>query len=186
MRLLLKPEISSWRIFNIGGKGAMGDFWFPPLIVLIALFLFYLEGRGRLRPIYHILLIGWHLTLTGVFIYGSLQSNAKISFGTWGISFDFIWLVVPLAAFLILAIILVIQENRGSLSIPIFKWSQIDWKTLGIAALLLPVAFIFFRFGEGFNWLVKIAVILTIIQWILLTEALGRPDVEEFKRLINN
>ncbi|MBN1363350.1 MAG: hypothetical protein JW976_00960 [Syntrophaceae bacterium] len=181
MRLLLKPEISSWRIFNVGGEGIIGDFWLPPLIVLIALFLFYLEGRGKFRPIYHILLIGRHLVITGVFIYSSMQSNAKISFGTWGISPDFIWLVVPLAAFSILAIILVIQEIRGHSLVPTFKWNQLDWKAFGVAAILFPVTFIFFRFGEGFNWLVKIAVVVTIIQWILLSEAVGRPDFDAFK-----
>lgn len=183
MRLLLKPEISSWSIFNVGGKGLMGDFWLPPLIVLISLFLFYLEGRGKLRPIYHILLIGWHLAITGVFIYGSLQSNAKISFGTWGISLDFIWLVIPIALFSILAILLVIQEIRRQILIPTFKWKHIDWKTLVLAAVLFPVAFLFFRLGEGFNWLVKIAVIVTIIQWILLTESIGRPQSKAAKEL---
>jgi hypothetical protein len=176
MRLLLKPEISSWRIFTVGGKGLMGEFWLPPLVVFIALFLFYLEGRGKLRPIYHILLICWHLAITGLFIYGSMQSNARISFGTWGVRLDLIWLVVPLAVFSILAIILVIQESRGQSLVVQLKWYRVDWKTLAIAVMLFPVALLFFRLGEGFNWLVKIAVIVTIIQWILIAEALGRPN----------
>jgi hypothetical protein len=183
MRLLLKPEISSWSIFSVGGKGLVGDFWLPPLIVLIALFLFYLEGRGKLRSIYHILLLSWHLVITSVFIYGSLQTNAKISFGTWGISLDFFWLVIPLATFSILAIILVIQESRGQISIPTFKWKHIDWKTLALSAILFPIAFLFFRLGDGFNWLVKIAVIVTIFQWILLTESIGRPQSKAAKEL---
>ncbi len=181
MRILFKPEISSWKIFNTGGKGTMGDFWLPPLIVVMALLLFYLEGRGRVRPAFHFLLTGWHLAITGLFIYGSLQSNAKISFKTWGINLDFSWLVIPVTVFLVLAIILVLQEIRGHRFVPVFQWHQIDWKTAGLAALLLPAAWIFFRFGDGFNWPVKIAVAVTIIQWILLTDALGRPNSEESK-----
>lgn len=53
MRMIFKPEISSWRIFNLGGEGSVGDYWFPPLVVIFALFLFYLEGRGRHRSVYH-------------------------------------------------------------------------------------------------------------------------------------
>ena len=179
MRMLLKPEISSWRLLGVGGRGVAGDFWLPPLIVLIALFIFYLEGRGRLRPLYHILLIGWHLTITGIFLYGSLRPNSIVSFRTWGIEFSFIWLVIPLAAFSILAIVLTHQEMRGHYPVPVFGWSRINWKTLGVAVLLLPIALIFFRMGTGFDLMVKIAVALTILQWILLTEALGRPHPAE-------
>lgn len=182
MRILLKPEISSWSIFSVGGKGFMGEFWLPPLIVILALFMFYLEGRGRLRPLFHTLLLGWHLTITGAFIYGSLQTDSMISFGTWGISLSFIWLVFPLAIFSVLAIVMVIQEIRGRRSVPVHEWNRINWSAIAIAALLLPVALILFRLGTGFNWIVKLAVATTIIQWILLAEAVGRPELKEPKK----
>src|SRR6056297_2454005 len=107
MRVLFKPEISSWGIFNMGGKGLIGDFWLLPLIILFALFVFYLEGRGRIRILYHILLISWHLIITAVIVYGSFQIKANISFDTWGINISFIWLVVPFVLFLFLSILLV-------------------------------------------------------------------------------
>lgn len=176
MRILLKPEISSWSIFNFGGKGFMGQFWLPPLIVLFALLMFYLEGRGKIRILYHIMLLGWQMLVTGVIVYGSLQTDAKISFGTWGVSMSFLWLVLPFILFLILAIILVIQELRGKYIIPEFEWFRINLKPFIIAILLFPVALMFFRLGEGFNWLIKIAVATTISQWIMLTETLGRPN----------
>lgn len=175
MRILLKPEISSWSIFSLGGKGFMGDYWLPPLIVLLALFTFYLEGRGKFRTIYHILIISWNLLITGIITYGSFQSGAQVSFDTWGVNMSFMWLVVPFVLFLLLAIALVVQEIRGNYTIPCYDWAKINWKPLVIALLLFPVALIFFRLGTGFNWLVKIAVAATIIQWILLTEAVGRP-----------
>lgn len=175
MRILFKPEISAWSIFKLGGKGFMGAFWLPPLIVLLSLFLFYLEGRGRWRPLYHILLLGWHLALTAVFLYGSFQEDAIVSFGTWGIRLSFIWLVAPVVVFLILAALLVIRELRSYESIPIFGWQQINRKPLLIALLLTPIAVLFFQLGTGFDWRVKIAVATTIFQWVLLTEGLGRP-----------
>ncbi len=175
MRILLKPEISSWRIFDFGGRGTLGEFWLPPLIVLIALFAFYLEGRGRYRPLFHSLLVIWHLLLTGLCVYGILQTDTMISFGTWGISFSIVWLLFPVALFSVLSIMLVIQEMRISRDIPVFGWQEIDWKVIGLAGLLLPVAFFFFYVGTGFNIWVKIAVAVTVVQWILLVEALGRP-----------
>ena len=175
MRILLKPEISSWSIFNLGGKGFMGDYWLPPLIVLLALFIFYLEGRGKFRTIYHILIISWHLLITGVIAYGSFQSDAQVSFETWGVNMSFIWLVVPFGLFLFMAIALVVQEISGYYKITCYDWTKINWKPFLIALLLFPVAFLFFRLGTGFNWLVKIAIAATIIQWILLYETLGRP-----------
>ncbi len=186
MRILLKPQISDWSIFTIGGKGFLGDFWLPPLIVLIALFIFYLEGRGKIRTLYHFLLLGWHVLITAVIVYGSLQTNAKITFGTWGISLSFIWLVVPFALFLVLAVKLVTEEIKQNKLVPEYKWKAVNWKLLGIAALLLPVAIIFFQLGTGFNWLVKIAVASTIFQWIFMAEALGRPDSKKLKPTTNN
>jgi hypothetical protein len=175
MRILLKPEISAWSIFNLGGKGFMGAFWLPPLIMLFALFLFYLEGRGRIRPLYHSMIISWQILISCVIIYGSFQPEAEISFGTWGITLSFIWLVIPFLLFLVLTAIHVIQEIKNPDNIPVYGWIRLNWHPLIIAILIFPFAYIFFRIGTGFNWLVKIAVGSTIIQWIMLTESLGRP-----------
>lgn len=185
MRMIFKPEISSWRIFNIGGEGFMGDSWLPPLIVIISLFIFYLEGRGKFRLLYHILLISWHFTITGVFIYGSFSDDAIITFATWGISLSYILVVVPLAVFSIIAVISVIQEIRGIFLIPTINWGRVDWKLLGLAVILFPVALIFFKLGTGFDLMIKIAVMTTIVQWILLTNGLGRPDSEKSEKVVN-
>ncbi len=29
MRMVLKPEISQWQIFGVGGRGMEGEFWLP-------------------------------------------------------------------------------------------------------------------------------------------------------------
>jgi len=176
MRLILKPEISSWRIMNSGGKGATGQFWLLPLIVLIAAFLFYLEGRGKLRLLYHILLMSLHLSITATLVYGSTTSNSTATFGAWGIKISFLWLSFPFILFSLLALFLVVQESRGYIQIPHFGWNKINLKKIGFVVILFPVALILFSIGEGFNLIVKIAIIITIIQWILLTEGLGRPN----------
>lgn len=182
MRVLFKPEISSWSIFGIGGKGFSGDFWLLPLIIFFALFVIYLEGRGRLRILFHILLISWNLLISAVILYGSLQSDANISFETWGISMSFVWLVLPFVLFLVLSIILVVQELSGKFKTQQYPWTKINWKPFLFALLIFPVAILFFRLGTGFNWLVKIAVASTIIQWIFLTESFGRPYSSKSKK----
>jgi len=176
MRLIFKPEISSWKIITFAGRGGMGEFWLLPAIAIIAIFLFYLEGRGRLRSIYHILLIGWHLLITTIVVLGSIQSDTAITFGAWGITLDFVWLIAPFAIFLVLAFILVKHEIQAIIPVPVFKWGQINWKKLAAAVILLPVAYFLFQLGTGYNWIVKIAIIITIAQWILIAEALGRPN----------
>lgn len=175
MRMLFKPEISQWRIFGIGGQGASGDFWVPPLIAGLALFAFYLEGRGRLRPLYHALLLAWHLALTTACVLGVLQTDARISFGTWGISLALEWLLAPFVLFLALAAWLVARECRRRATVPQFGWFEVSGRMLALAAVLAPIAFVLFRTGEGFDPWVKAAVAVTIVQWIVLVEALGRP-----------
>jgi hypothetical protein len=175
MRILYKPEISSWSIFNFGGQGFIGEFWLLLIIVFFALFLFYLEGRGKLRPLFHILLLTWHSLTAGIIIYGSLQPDMEISFGTWGLSISFIWLVTPFVMFLLSTIALIVKEIKEKREILTYNWTEINWKLLLIAIVLSVFALVFFQLGSGFNWLVKIAVSITIIQWILLTESVNRP-----------
>jgi len=179
MRILMKPDISSWSIFQLGGKGMEGAFWFPPLIIIFSLFLFYLEGRGRIRLLFQLMLLGWHLLISIVVIYGSFQPDAKITFGTWGVSLSFYWLIPLFVLFLLLSFVMVYQERKGIHKVPQYDWRQINRKPLIIAVLIAPFALIFFQLGTGFNWLVKIAVASTVFQWIFLAESLGRPSLNK-------
>ncbi len=185
MRVLFKPEISSWAVFGIGGKGFEGDFWLLVIAVIMALFGFYIYGRGRCRTLYHVLLVIWNLVITGLVIYGTIQSDSKINFDTWGIEMSFVWLVLPFALFLVLSVFHVIGERKAD-HLPISSWGEIDWQALIIAVLLIIPALIFFRLGQGFNWQVKIAVASTIIQWIMLVEALRYPFDKKFSQVHQN
>lgn len=181
MRVIYKPEISDWSIFGLGGQGFRGDFWLLPLIVVFSLFMFYLEGRGKHRLLFHVCLLSWHLLISSIIIYGSLQPDSNISFGTWGVEMDFYWLIPPFLLGLILAILMVVKEQKGKSLVPVYDWKQINLKTLYIALAILPFSLLFFSLGTGFNWLVKIAVASTIFQWILLAESLGRPETKKTK-----
>jgi hypothetical protein len=41
---------------------------------------------------------------------------------------------------------------------------------------LLPVAIVLFRLGEGIDWTTRFATAATLLQWILLTQALSDPE----------
>lgn len=182
MRIIFKPEISSWSIFWFSGKGFEGEFWLLPLLILFALSIFYLEGRGKVRQVYHTLLLLWHSLITGVIIYGSAQPETKISFGTWGLSVFLIWLVIPFVFFWAASALLVYKESKSSSHIPVYNWTTINLKPLVVALALSIIVLFFFSLGTGFNWLVKIAVGTTIVQWILLTEAFGKPYKSSIKK----
>ena len=67
-------------------------------------------------------------------------------------------------------------ERRRSGPPDVIPWSAIHWPTLGLALLLLPVAAVLFQRGEGIGWTTRFATAATILQWILLTQALSnRP-----------
>jgi hypothetical protein len=178
MRLLLKPEISSWRIFDIGGSAGTGPFWVLPLVATTALFLFYIEGRGRLRPLSHLLLFVWHAGLTAALVYGSIRSGADATFmgAAWGVSVPFAILAIPFGFFAVLTLILIARERSGVYPVPVMSWRDVHWRKLGLAAILLPVALILYRLGDGFDTIVKLAIVATVLQWILLAEGLGRQQ----------
>jgi len=185
MRLLLKPEISQWNIFGVAGSGRSGPFWILPLAAMVALLLFYLEGRGRLRPLFHALLLGWHLPLTAAIVYGGVQSTEATFMGAaWGVEIPLVLLALPFSLFSVLAVVWVARERRGSLPVSTTDWSQVDWRKIAISAFLLPLAAIFFWLGEGFDGKTKIAIVTTVVQWILLTEGLGGRRPAKLRRAI--
>ncbi|MDH3255199.1 MAG: hypothetical protein OEM62_09425 [Acidobacteriota bacterium] len=182
MRLLLKPEISQWNIFGVAGSGRTGPFWILPLAATVALLLFYLEGRGKLRPLFHALLLGWHLPLTAAIVISTVQSTEATFMGAaWGVEIPLFVLAFPFSVFSVLAVVWVVRERRGSLPVSPRGWSQVGWRKIAIAVVLLPVAAVFFWLGEGFDGKTKIAIATTVVQWILLTEGLRGPAAR-FKR----
>ena len=177
MRLFLKPEISQWRVFGLGGAGTEGPFWFLPFLALLALVMFYIDGRGRARNVFYGLLLAWHGGVTAALIVGALLAGDDAVFmgAAWGIRLPFALLIVPFAVSTAAAIALWIVEHRQGRAVPVFGWLQLQKGKLGVVALALPCAALFFWLGEGFDVYTLTAIVVTILQWILLTEAVGRP-----------
>jgi hypothetical protein len=177
MRLFLKPEISQWRVFELGGAGTDGPYLFLPLLAMLALVMFYIDGRGRVRNVFFALLLAWHGGVTMALVFGALTAGNDAVFmgAAWGIRLPFALLVVPFGVSTAAAIALWILERRHQQMVPVLGWLQLQVGKLGVAALLLPCAALLFWLGEGFDVYTLIAIVVTVVQWILLTEGVGRP-----------
>ena len=177
MRLLLKPEISQWRIFGVGGQGAEGPNWLLPLLALAALAMFYLGGRWRTRNVYFAMMLAWHGGVCIALTVGFLASGGAATFegAAWGIRLSMAVLAIPFALSTAATVAAILQDRQHRIAIPPSGWLELHWPKIGIAALLLPVAAILFRVGHGYDMYTLAAIVVTIIQWILLVESVGPP-----------
>ena len=175
MRLLYKPEIAHWNLFGLSGAGRTGPFLVLPGLVILAMALMYLCGRGRLRPLFHGLLLAWHLGVTLALLIAAFSAGSDATFigAAWGIKIRLWVLAIPFALFAIGAIIWVWQETLGRLEVATKSWHDIAWRRLLVVVMLVPLVALAFRSGEGYDLLVKVAIVITIVQWILLAEALS-------------
>ena len=175
MRLLYKPEISHWNLFGLSGTGRTGAFLVFPGLVILALTLFYLGGRSRFRPLFYGLLLAWHVGMTLALLITAFGIGLDTNFigAAWGFKIRLWVLAIPFGLFAIGAIIWVWQEARGKLEVVTKCWHDVAWSRLLIVAIFVPLVALAFRLGDGYGILVKVAIVITIIQWILLAEALG-------------
>lgn len=178
MRALLKPEVSNWQVFGMGGSGFSMEFVFIPGAAVYGLLLFYLHGRQRLRGLFHGMLLTLHVTITLGLIVSAMRLGPEARFlgAAWGFDISLAVLAVPFTVFTGLAVVWCVVEMRKPYDGPPAGWFQIGWKKLAVAIAMLPVAMLFFAMGEAYDGWIRMAIAVTILQWIMLAEAVGhRP-----------
>lgn len=153
MRLLYKPEISHWSLFGLAGSGRTGSFLLLPGLVVLALALFYLGGRGRFRPLFHGLLLAWHVGVTLALVIAALRAGPEASFigAAWGIEIPLWVLAIPFTLFAVGALAWVWQETRGLLAVARRAWHDVAWRRLLLALALVPVTAVAFHSGENYD-----------------------------------
>lgn len=183
MRGLLRPEISSWAVIGLSGSGRSGSFWVFPSLAIVALAGFYLYGRRRCRPAVHALVAAWHGLLALVVASGIAQQGAVASFegATWGVELPLWVLAAPVVGGFAAATAWVIADRRAG-DRRVQAWGAIDRRALVLAILLLPVVVLLFSAGSGFDWLTRLATAATILQWVLLVQAVSHAEPEPSTR----
>ena len=160
-----------WWGFIVGGSGISAQYWILVVEVALGVTLLWLGSRGARKP-FHWLLLGWHTALFTSFTYQSWANPQDFRFqgDTAGIDFSLAWVgPVLIGGFLAASIFWVVRDLRKPISRQVASWSRANTIWLGSLIALLPIQFVLLRFGGKTD---IIGVLITVFQWMLLTEAL--------------
>lgn len=172
VRALARPEGYQWGLFGLRGQGLGGAFWVFPVLAVYAALLFahaWWARRGALR----VMLLLWHFGWAGMLVATAVAfgSSARWQGQGWGFDFPVLPIALVYAAFALLAARWALLDWRTGEPRPRPRWRPANTRRLGVAAALLPVAFLLFRLGSDFNWVTALAIGVTIVQWVTLSEA---------------
>lgn len=92
--------------------------------------------------------------------------------GAWGVRIPLFIVSIPFIAGSILAITWVAMERMGSLRVMVSEWSDVRRGPIIVALVLFPLAIIFYVWGGAFDWRVRLAIAISVLQWILLAGGL--------------
>ena len=157
-----------WGLIGFSGRGLGGDYWFPLLGTSIALIV--LAGGWRCRPWACALVAAWSaLLLLGI---TAVVVNSPDDFRLRG---DTLGIDVSLAAVgptvfgaaAVLSAVSAWRVHRRRQHIEV-SWQRRNWRWLGALAGALPLQFALLRFGTPNSLSDQVAVVITIIQWLLV------------------
>ena len=179
MRCMMDGNVFQWGnsfgFASLRGNGMMGDF---PILVLLSSYIIsmiFLGWRGARLP-FHIMLVVWCVVEFATATVSAIQNPDAYRFrgDSFGIDIS-LALVGPTiwALLLTISVIWVITNcvsKQNEKKTP--RWNRTNSTILIVAALFLPVQFLLFQSGEQHGLTDRIALILTIIQWILINFAM--------------
>ncbi len=163
-----------WWGFAAGGTGLSAQYWLPAVLVALGVTLLWFGSRGARMP-FHLLLLAWHTALFTSFSYQSWANPDDFRFqgDTAGIDFSLAWVGPAVTGgFLAASIFWVVRELRNQDPRHIAPWSRANTIWLASLIALLPLQFVLLRFGVPNGKTDLIGVVITIVQWMLLADAL--------------
>ncbi len=162
-----------WWGLTTGGMGLSAQYWLPVVEVALGVTILWLGCRGARVP-FHWLLLAWHTALFSSFTYSSVTSPEDFRFqgDTAGIDFSLAWVGVLAGGFLAASIFWVVRDLRNPSPRQVAPWSRANSIWLAGLIALLPLQFVLLRFGVPNGKTDLIGVVITIFQWMLLTDAL--------------
>lgn len=172
VRIIGRPSEYYWGVFNMSGEGIDGPFWIFVIGATYVVLLFYAAFRVKLRKYTYVMIIFWNVFVLFLILYGVLLSKDNTVQGQ-GLHWEFpIWiLIIPALLFTAFAVLWVIKESRNGIHFAITSWKMQNSVKLLISLTLLVLAIFLFSMGDNYNWITSIAIICTVVHWIILVES---------------
>jgi len=174
VRIIGRPEGYTWGVLGLSGAGTEGPFWVFIIATAYVVSMLWTLVRGP-RPVSYVLVLGWHLLVTGIVIAGTLQGGTDATIQGQGLRWEIpLWVLT--APFLIgtaLAAAWAVADRRSESTPVVAAWAPRNTIRLGISLGLLVLALLLFRAGTNYNWVTAAAIVATILHWIALVRAFG-------------
>lgn len=143
--------------------------------------LLFTAHRGP-RSVFRPLLLLWHGGVTAVVLYGALSGGADATVQGQGLRWELpMWGVgVVCALFTGLAAAWVVLDHRAGGEPAPAPWGRENTRRLVASLALLGAALAFFAAGTNYDWVTAVAIVLTVVHWILLAVSFeSRPAQPE-------
>lgn len=177
MRALARPDGYQWRLGPFAGEGHGGSFWVFPLLAIYALALF---GHAWWAPrrLFRGLLFAWHAGWTALLVHAAIEAGAAARWQGqgWGFDLPIPWIALVFAAFTAVVAWWAFLDARREAPPARPRWGRKNTLLLLAAAVLGPAAFVLFRAGSDYDGITALAIGATIVQWVLLAEALSESS----------
>lgn len=179
VRILGRPEGYHWGVLGLSGSGTEGPFWIFLPATAYAVTLFFVAHRGP-RAVFYPMLLLWHVAFTAIVFAGTLAGGPDATFQGQGLHWEFpLWFIgIPCAFFTALAAVWVVLDHRAGGAVRAAPWTRANTRWLVASLLLLGLALGFFAAGTNYNWVTAVAIVLTVVHWIVLAVSFGPRDLK--------
>lgn len=178
VRIIGRPDEYYWGVFGMSGEGANGPYWIFIIGIILVLSLFVSVFRLKQRFFAYLFVLLWNLVVLYLTFYSVYLSDGTSIQGQ-GLHWEFtLWILsIPALLFTITSIIWIIMERKNGIHFKIIPWNKKNSIYLIISLVLLVIAIILFNTGDNYNWITSVAIITTIIHWIILIEAVKPVNI---------
>lgn len=172
-RAAVQPDYT-WGLFLFSGTGIVDAYWGVVAVALFCWILLFL-GLSRPRFPFHLLLVLWAVLLFGTLLYGMVYRNAVLRGDAWGIEVGVGWVVLLVAAVVLVATVLwALSDLRSSTA---QATTRIAVTRAALALALSPVIVLLFFLGDGKIHTIfdRTAIALVVVQGIAAAMAFEGP-----------